>query len=72
MIAYLAKDEYPDLIPGVGYRIKKIYGDGQHMELEGSSRRYDMRSFKITYKGKRISKHAAYKRYIIDKELRGE
>lgn len=72
MLAYLAKDEYPDLIPGVGYVIEKIYGDDQHMKLQGSKRRYDMKSFKITYKGRQITKHEAYKRYLIDRALKGE
>lgn len=71
MKAYLIKPEYPDLEPGRPYHIKRVYDD-KHITLVGSPRKYDIRSFKITYKGKQISYREAYKRYCINKALRGE
>lgn len=71
MKAILVKPDYPDLEQGKPYHIKKIWWDG-HIMLVGSPRKYDINSFKITYKGKSISKTAAYKRYCMEKALRGE
>ena len=71
MTAVVIGSDYPDLERGREYEIKRVWND-YHMRLVGTPRLYDMKSFSITHKGKPISYAQAYKRYCIEKHLRGE
>ena len=67
MIAVMIKDEYPDLVIGYKYTVKRIYHpSNNYIMVEGSPRRYLSNSFEFWHDGKKISLAEAYRRQQIE------
>lgn len=69
MIAVMIKDEYPDLVQGFRYKVKKIItrsGSGYYLMVEGSPRRYMTGCFEIWHNGKKVSAKEAYRLQQIE------
>lgn len=68
MIAIMVKDEYPDLVPGFQYKVRRIYehGSNYHVMVEGSPRRYVVSCFEIWNNGKKISVKEAFRLQQIE------
>lgn len=69
MIAKMIKDEYPDLVVGYEYKVKKLITkntDSYHVMIEGSPRRYQAGCFEFWNNGKKISAKEAYRLQQIE------
>lgn len=69
MNAVMIKDEYPDLVEGFQYKVKKLItrsAGGYHVMVEGSPRRYVSSCFEFWNNGKKISAKEAYRLQQIE------
>lgn len=72
MIAIMVKDEYPDLVPGFKYEVKKIFrhGSNYHVMVEGSPRRYLVSCFEFHNNGKKVPAKEAFRLQQIEEVKR--
>ena len=62
MNAVMVKDEYPDLVPGFQYKVRKIFrhGSNYHVMVEGNPRRYQVSCFEFWNNGKKVPAKEAF------------
>ena len=68
MTAVIIKDEYPDLVEGFQYKLKKMISSSNtyYVMVEGSPRRYNAKCFEIWHNGKKISAKEAFRLQQIE------
>jgi hypothetical protein len=72
MNAVMIKDEYPDLVEGFQYKVRKIFrhGSNYHVMVEGSPRRYLVSCFEFWNNGKKIPAKEAFRLQQIEEVKR--
>ena len=71
MKAIMINDVYTDLVPGYEYEVTKVYSISYgYINLQGSPRRYDINSFKITHNGRVLNNQEAYRQYMHESAIK--